>query len=100
MLLESEGYQVSAAADGGEALALLSKIPRPDVILLDLMLPTVSGWAFWDEQQRDAKLSSIPVVVWSAIAVGDARLGAARLLRKDDDVVALLKAIDDAIRGR
>ena len=100
MLLESEGFEVTLASDGGEALALLSTMPRPDVIVLDLMMPTITGWAFWDEQQRDPKMASIPVVVWSAIAVGDARLGAARILRKDEGAVALLNAIDDAISGR
>ena len=100
MLLETEGYDVSIATDGGEALALLSTMPRPDAIVLDLMMPTITGWAFWDEAQKDPKMASIPVVVWSAIAVGDARLGASRILRKDDGAVALLNAIDDAISGR
>jgi CheY-like chemotaxis protein len=66
-VLEEEGFSVSSAADGREALAYLhSAQPRPSLILLDLMMPEMDGWAFCAEQQRDPQLADIPVVVVSA----------------------------------
>jgi CheY-like chemotaxis protein len=66
-VLEDEGYVVRGAANGREALALLRTGVRPPaVILLDLMMPVMSGWDFRAEQQGDPALASIPVVVLSA----------------------------------
>jgi CheY-like chemotaxis protein len=66
-LLEGEGYRVSAAGDGQQALREASRNP-PDVILLDLMMPVMSGWQFRAAQLRDPVLARIPVVVLSAFA--------------------------------
>ena len=53
--------------DGMEALERLrSEKTPPAVILLDMMMPVMDGWAFRDEQQRDPQLAEIPVVVFSA----------------------------------
>jgi len=66
--LRKQGYYVTGVADGREALARLRGAgPRPDLILLDLVMPNVDGWHFRDEQKQDPKLASIPVVVMSAI---------------------------------
>jgi CheY-like chemotaxis protein len=65
-VLMDEGYQVSHATNGREALELLHTQPRPGVILLDLMMPEMDGPQFRAEQMRDPKLSGIPVVVLSA----------------------------------
>ncbi len=65
-LLSDEGYEVITAADGREALARLRQLPRPCVILLDLMMPVMNGPQFYAEQQRDPTLATIPVVVISA----------------------------------
>jgi len=67
LILEDEGWEVSSAADGAAALTLLrSGAPRPNVILLDLMMPVMNGWQFREEQARDPALSKIPVVVVTA----------------------------------
>jgi CheY-like chemotaxis protein len=65
-LLQEEGFEVSSAADGREALSMLHAGTRPDVILLDLMMPTMDAWAFRDEQRQDPTLASIPVLVLTA----------------------------------
>jgi len=63
-LLASEGYRVMEAADGLEALELLRAAETlPCLILLDLMMPRMSGWDFCAVQKRDERLLSIPVVV-------------------------------------
>jgi CheY-like chemotaxis protein len=92
MVLEAEGYPVVAAANGAEALRLLqTEGLRPSLILLDLMMPVMDGWAFRAAQLRDRKLAEIPVVVTSAHAeVGRMAddLGAAAL-PKPIDIQAL-----------
>jgi len=65
-VLMDEGYEVSHATNGREALELLHSQPRPSVILLDLMMPEMDGPQFRAEQLRDPLLSRIPVVVLSA----------------------------------
>src|SRR5689334_4820815 len=75
-LLRQEDYRVVAFADGGEALAYLSAGELPELILLDLMLPTVDGWEFRAEQMMNPVLASIPVVVVTGaeVAANDSQL--------------------------
>jgi two-component system alkaline phosphatase synthesis response regulator PhoP len=63
--LEYAGYEVTTAADGREALAE-SHREHPCVILLDLMMPRMTGEQFRDAQRQDPELRNIPVVVVSA----------------------------------
>ena len=66
-VLRDEGYQVVTAVDGQDALSKLrTHRPTPCLILLDLMMPVMSGPQFYAEQQRDPALASIPVVIISA----------------------------------
>lgn len=60
------GYAVDEASDGFEALERLRTVGRPSLILLDLTMPNMDGWAFRRLQLRDPDLASIPVVVLSA----------------------------------
>lgn len=65
-VLSAEGYCVVEAGDGLEGLER-ARERQPDVILLDLMMPKMDGWAFRRAQQADAALAGIPVVVVSAV---------------------------------
>jgi CheY-like chemotaxis protein len=65
--LQGEGYKVECARHGLEALGRLRGGCRPDVILLDLMMPIMSGWEFRDAQRQDSELCRIPVVVVSGM---------------------------------
>jgi CheY-like chemotaxis protein len=69
--LEMEGYAVMCAGNGREALDQLRRGPRPDLILLDLLMPVMSGWEFRQAQLADPLLAGIPVVIVSASAPGD-----------------------------
>ena len=62
-LLASEGYKVTATADGGEALETLRAGLRPAVILLDLMMPNCDGWDFRRAQLQDPTFASVQVVL-------------------------------------
>lgn len=66
--LEMEGYQVSIAKNGREGLEILPQMPKPCLILLDLMMPVMDGWAFAEALGKDTVLAAIPVVVVTAFA--------------------------------
>jgi excisionase family DNA binding protein len=92
--LVDEGYRVSLACDGAEALALLrSGSVRPTLIILDLKMPNLDGWRFREEQAGDANLASIPVIVVTA-APSASVSGAAAILRKPLRLPHLGKAIE------
>lgn len=99
-LLVEEGYAVLSAAHGGEALAALRAEPRPDLILLDLMMPIMDGWQFRAEQRSNPALADIPVVVVSATGKDDkvVNLGAAQLLKKPIRLEELLEAVARHVR--
>jgi CheY-like chemotaxis protein len=98
-VLASEGYSVVTAADGGEALETLRGGIRPAVMLLDLMMPRVSGVEVIDALRKDESLRQIPVVVCSANrGYGPDDLGVLDVLRKPVSVEELLKAVARAIR--
>jgi CheY-like chemotaxis protein len=100
-VLASEGYNVVTAADGGEALERLRGGIRPAVMLLDLMMPRVSGIDVIDALRKDESLSKIPVVVCSANrGYGPDDLGVHDVLRKPVSVEELLEAVARAIRPR
>lgn len=63
--LALEGYEVAEAMDGAAALAALDRI-KPDLILLDVMMPGVDGWQVLDAIKADPELEHIPVVILTA----------------------------------
>jgi CheY-like chemotaxis protein len=64
-LLEGEPYEIIAAADGQKALEVIAH-RRPEVILLDLLMPRMDGFALIEQLQQDAQLQQIPVIVLTA----------------------------------
>jgi CheY-like chemotaxis protein len=92
MLLEWEGFRVACAANGAQALKHLRGAARPDLILLDLSMPVLTGWQFLEEQRCDPALDAIPVLVVTGCD-GEAPPGAAGLLRKPFEPEQLLEAI-------
>jgi two-component system, OmpR family, response regulator ResD len=63
--LRRDGYQFLEAPNGRDALDLM-RDQHPDVVVLDLMMPVLSGWDVLRERQHDPSLSRIPVIVVSA----------------------------------
>src|SRR5215210_4321884 len=67
--LHLEGFSPATARNGLEALNMLRSGIYPKVILLDLMMPIMDGWAFRRAQRTDPAIATIPVVVLSAAGV-------------------------------
>ena len=93
--LDDEGFVVQCAANGREALEILEHW-RPCVILLDLMMPVMDGWAFRAEQQRRQDGHAAPVVLLSAAGGLDEQqraLGAAAAITKPFDIERVITTI-------
>lgn len=67
MRLEREGYEVIAGYDGQEALGKARK-EKPDLIILDLMLPKLDGYKVCGLLKKDARYSKIPIIMFTARA--------------------------------
>jgi CheY-like chemotaxis protein len=72
VLLESEGFVVQTAANGAEALERL-RDARPALILLDLMMPVMTGDEFRERQLADPKYRDVPVICMTAAHDGHTR---------------------------
>jgi CheY-like chemotaxis protein len=95
-ILRDEGYEVRWAVHGRDALMQLRGGARPELILLDVMMPVMSGFDFRAAQLEDPELASIPVVVMTADVRHDdatAALKAAAGFGKPFDLDALLAAV-------
>ena len=97
-VLTMSGYEAIHAVDGVAALEALGEGVLPDLILLDLMMPRMDGWAFRDAQLRDKKIKDIPVVVLSAMGEIRKPIKADQLLRKPVAPETLLETIENFVR--
>jgi two-component system chemotaxis response regulator CheY len=94
--LEDEGYAVRDVGDGQQALDLLDDW-QPQIVLLDLMLPVLDGWAFLKETKRSGLIDRIPVIVLSAsrrgMTVSETYPACAAVIAKPFDLGDLLDTI-------
>ena len=94
-MLAREGVPCRAALDGESGVQLAREL-RPDLILLDVLMPSVDGWAVLSQLKSDPELADIPVIMVSVTenqAMGVA-LGASDFLVKPVDREQLVKALD------
>jgi len=109
VLLEGHGYAVTAAANGIEALQIATRNP-PDLIVADLLMPGMDGFALCRQWRQDARLKDIPFVVYTATYT-DVRdqefalsLGADRCMIKPQEpdvfIQGLLKVLEEHRAGR
>ncbi len=104
--LELEGHEVEMARDGAEALALVGDGLRPDLVLLDVMMPRVDGWQVLRQLKADADpdVASTPILLLTARAAELDRIrggieGALRYLTKPFNVGVLLAAVSAALEA-
>lgn len=93
MLLELEGYPVYTAENGEVGLAILRKLPRPCLILLDLLMPVMNGIEFLNAKSRDDIIASIPVCVVSGVSERPNMKNVAAFIKKPLEFDGLLKFI-------
>jgi CheY-like chemotaxis protein len=94
-LLPAEGYLVEEASNGPTAIHLAQE-NHPDVILLDLAMPGMSGLDVWRELKNDRATADIPVIVVSAYTAqlpNDGVLRADAVIQKPFDLADLLEQI-------
>jgi CheY-like chemotaxis protein len=86
-----DGREIVTASDGQEALERLTAVPRPCLILLDLMMPRMNGWEFLQRKCADPSIANIPTIVLS----GSGRpAGAMHQLAKPVDVGRLMALVN------
>jgi CheY-like chemotaxis protein len=100
VLLESEGFDVQTAKNGAEALERLDEA-KPAVILLDLMMPVMTGDEFRQRQLADPRYRDVPVICMTAAHDGRdraQRLHADAYFQKPVDFDRLLGAVREHAR--
>jgi DNA-binding response OmpR family regulator len=99
-ILEQQGYDVVEARDGLEGLAK-AEFRKPDLILLDLMMPDVSGGRMFDEMKRHPTTTGIPIIVVTgkpdAHEMFDDTLGPNNVIMKPFEADTLLGRIREHI---
>jgi CheY-like chemotaxis protein len=98
-VLRQQGFTVLTSIDGNDALNKLCNRPLPDLILLDMLIPSgqFDGWWFLKQRRGSCVLSSVPVIITTAMPAVDRKwatsLGATGLLRKPFQEEPLLAEI-------
>jgi CheY-like chemotaxis protein len=98
-LLADHGFSVVRAANGREALDRLDTT-RPDVVVLDLLMPVMHGWEFMESYEARTGGTPIPIVVVSvnaALPRSFDRLGVRSVVAKPFDVDDLLEHVEQAL---
>ena len=99
LYLEKEGYAVTVAADGGQGLAKFRAI-KPDLVLLDVMMPVMDGWAVCKAIRAD---SQVPIIMLTAKGETDDKVtglksGADDYVTKPFEMKELLARIEAVLR--
>ena len=101
--LEMDGYQVVSADDGAQALELARQAP-PDLIISDIMMPNMDGFALCRELKKSALLKAIPLVFYTATYIDEQdkqlalSMGVARFIIKPIEMEEMLKIVEEVIQ--
>jgi CheY-like chemotaxis protein len=103
-LLRDEGASVTEVTDGAEALRAARR-ERPDLIISDVVMPGLSGFALCRELKRDPLLADVPVILISwkedlLVRMRELSAGASGYLRKEAGAVQILASVREALRSR
>ncbi|HLO59952.1 MAG TPA: response regulator [Bacteroidales bacterium] len=102
-ILTEKGYHIESALNAREAFNRIEK-QIPDLILLDLLMPKVSGFDFLDQLRKNEKTKTTPVIVISAINSDDENarkikdLEAVDFLRKPIDIQYLVNRVEEILK--
>ena len=105
LILERKGFEVLGAVGGQEGLEAI-RSEKPDLILLDLMMPDVDGWEVYRQMKADSELQHIPVVVVTAKAQSIDKVLGLHIAKVDDYVTKpfgpsdLLESVERVLRKK
>ncbi|MCS6992306.1 MAG: response regulator [Anaerolineales bacterium] len=83
IILESKGFEVEGAAGGEEGLQKLRQA-KPDLVLLDLMMPDIDGWEVYQQMKSDEATRNIPVIIVTAKAQNVDKVLGLQIAKVDD----------------
>ena len=100
--LSDDGFDVITANNGASALVLIYR-ERPDVVLLDLMIPVVNGYEVLRELRRNPTTKNLPVILLTAVSPAEGeqaaiKLGANHFVNKPWKVGTILTVVENALR--
>lgn len=103
-LLQIDGHDLVWAADGGKGLDAARQL-RPDLVICDVIMPHLGGYAVLETLRADPQLSGVPVILFSAAMNEEARAmglrrGADAVLAKPFDLESLLGEIRNCLKKR
>jgi CheY-like chemotaxis protein len=97
-LLQDEGYETVLAKDGQQALELLATIPRPCLVLADLVMPIMDGWQLLHALSRDDRLATIPVLIMSGASPTNFP-AERKVIKKPADIGVLMQIVHEHCCG-
>jgi len=83
LILGRRGFSVKGAAGGIEGLRMI-RAERPDLVLLDLMMPDMDGWEVYQQMKADENTKNIPVIVVTAKAQSIDKVLGLHIAKVDD----------------
>jgi len=97
-ILEEEGYRAEVCSNGKEALERIRSV-KPDLVLMDVMMPILSGFEVVQAMRQCSDLAGIPVILMSSVPPGvkRERYGWQTFLRKPFTIEALMKHVEEII---
>jgi DNA-binding response OmpR family regulator len=105
LILGRRGFDVRGAMSGAEALKMIRE-EKPDLILLDLMMPEMDGWEVYQQIKAEEKTKNIPVIVVTAKAQSIDRVLGLHIAKVDDYIAKpfspqeLLNSVEKVLKAK
>jgi len=99
LMLHYEGHEVSEFSNAKDAIQSLEEGLPVDVILLDLMMPVMTGWEFCEYRAKSPALAKVPVIIITACRAVPPPIGVSDVLLKPFDGDELQHAIAKVVAG-
>jgi len=103
-ILEEKGYKIVTALNASEAFSIIKKDP-PDLILLDLLMPKISGFDFMEKIRKDEKTKNTPVIVISALTDEEnisriQKMNIIDFIKKPVDIQYLVNKVESVLQNK
>jgi DNA-binding response OmpR family regulator len=105
LILGRKGFDLTGATGGLEGLEAIRRV-KPDLVLLDLMMPDMDGWEVYQQMKADPELKNIPVIVVTAKAQSIDKILGLHIAKVDDYVTKpfgpqeLLQSVERVLSAR